>query len=66
MDQEPGSHGGLQGGRRVELPVEEAAEEHGELRSDDGHHRRGDEVGGREDAVDDGHAADTGDHSQTL
>lgn len=41
----------------VQVPVQKPAEEHGELGPDDRHHRRGDEVGCRENAIDDGHAA---------
>lgn len=39
------------------LPVQEPTEEHGELRSDDGHHGWRDEIAGGVNAVDDGHAA---------
>lgn len=41
----------------VQVPVQKPAEEHGELGPDDRHHRRGDEVGCRENAIDDSHAA---------
>ena len=40
------------------IPVQQPAEEHGELRADHGHHRGSHQVGGREDTVDDGHAGE--------
>lgn len=50
----------------VQVPVQKPAEEHGELGPDDRHHRRGDEVGCRENAIDDGHAARGRAQSGTL
>lgn len=42
---------------RAGLPVDETTDKHGELRPDDRHHRGGHQVGGRENSINDGHAA---------
>lgn len=41
------------------LPVQKATKEHGQLWSNDGHHWRSNQVGCREDAIDDGHTVET-------
>lgn len=38
-------------------PVQKPTKKHGQLRSNDSHHWRGDQVGCRENSIDDGHAA---------